>query len=83
MSKNLTATFFKKIKEDYKKKSLNITKSFERRKKKKATILLWMIQKSLRRLRKKACWVHEKILQNEEKWFIIIIRKFFNLENFS
>ena len=71
------------MKKDYKNKLVKDIKIFLRKKMKKVAVWSWTMQKSPRKWKTKACWVYKKNIIDWEKWHIIIIKKSFNLENFS
>ena len=41
------------------------------------------VTKISQKMKKRSLWSVEKILEDERKHFIMIIRKYFNLENFA
>ena len=84
MPKNLSAKYYQEDKERLKKTLWMISKSFYRKKRKKATIWSWMLEKSLRRWKKISRFCIEKyMIKWEKKCFIVILKNYFNLEQFA
>ena len=76
----LLAKYYQENKERLKKSLWKISKSFGRRKRRNDNIVANVTKISQRMINKSFLSI-EKVLSNEKKCFIIIIRKYFNLEN--
>ena len=87
MSKNLPSKYYQENKERLN-AQLNRAREkyqqFSKEKKiKKSDNMVVNVTKIPQKMKNRSLWSIEKILKNERKHFIIIIRKYFNLENFS
>ena len=58
-------------------------KIFLKKKKSKSNNCVVNVTKVFKKMKNKCLLSIEKILQNEKKHFVIIIRKYFNLESFA
>ena len=86
-SKNLPSKYYQENKERLN-AQLNRAREkyqqFSKEKKiKKSDNMVVNVTKIPQKMKNRSLWSIEKILKNERKHFIIIIRKYFNLENFS
>ena len=82
MSKNLSAKYYQENKDRLQKKSRERYQNLSKEGKEKMTIWSWTLQKSLGRW-KKLVEYRKKINMEREKRFIKVIKKYFNLENFT
>ena len=84
MSKNLSAKYCQENKERFQKKAYERYQNLSKEKKKEEKQQYGReCYKNFQKMKNKSLLSIEKILQNKKKHFIIIIRKHFNLENFS
>ena len=73
----------RKLRKTTKKKLTKDIKIFLKKQKRKSNTVLVKATKISQKMKKKILLSMEKILQNEKKYFIIIIRKHFNLESLA
>ena len=82
MSKNLSAKYYQENKERLQKMLVKNIKIFLKKKTKKATIWLWTLQQFFWKWKKKHVEDRKIYYRMRKKCFVIIIRKYFKLENF-
>ena len=83
MSKNLSAKYYQENKERLQRKIMKDIKIFLKKKKQKSGNMVVNITKISQKMKNKSLLSIEKNITESEKCHIVIVGKYFNLENFT